>query len=129
VTHRSALGAFSIDVPSATAGPSATFWAAALGRTTRVGTQHPEFQVIEGGTFSKLDGLIQDVGTDRPRVHLDLHTDDVEAEVARLTALGAKEVARYDGWVVCEDPSGLPFCVVSVGSDASVLEGAPSFES
>jgi hypothetical protein len=83
---------------------------------------------LEGGTFSGLDGLIQDVGQTAPRVHLDLHTDDVEAEVARLTALGAHEVARFDGWVVCEDPSGLPFCVVAVASDAVVLEGAPSFD-
>jgi hypothetical protein len=36
--------------------------------------------------------LIQDLGDGAPRVHLDIHTDDVDAEVARLTALGAEVV-------------------------------------
>lgn len=47
-----------------------------------------------------------------PRVHLDVHTDDVDAEVARLEALGASQVERLADWAVLRDPAGLPFCVV-----------------
>ena len=47
-----------------------------------------------------------------PRVHVDIHTDDVDAEVARLTALGASQVDRLTDWAVMRDPAGLPFCVV-----------------
>jgi hypothetical protein len=56
--------------------------------------------------------LVQELGDGAPRVHIDIHTDDVAAEVARLTALGAGEVERFDDWVVMRDPAGLPFCVV-----------------
>ena len=49
------------------------------------------------------------------RVHLDLSTDDVEAEVARLVALGAAVAAAQpdDGLVVMHDPEGNEFCVLS----------------
>jgi len=124
--HRSAIGAFAIDVPSHHMAQSKAFWRAALSRTSRPGTQHAEFEPLEG-TFSNLDGFLQDVGTTAPRVHLDLHTDDLEAEVARLVGLGATELARHGGWVVLEDPAGMAFCVCPVASDAPVLDGAPVY--
>ena len=46
------------------------------------------------------------------RVHLDIETDDIEAEVARLERLGAKKVAFVKRWWVMEAPSGHRFCVV-----------------
>ena len=52
-----------------------------------------------------------------PRIHLDLYADDQAGEVARLTALGAHEVA-WDkrpadaDYVIMEDPEGNRFCVV-----------------
>lgn len=50
-----------------------------------------------------------------PRVHVDVETDDVEAEVARLQGLGASVVAhRPEGHVIMSDPGGVVFCVVGV---------------
>jgi hypothetical protein len=46
------------------------------------------------------------------RVHLDIESDDVEAEVRRLEALGAKRVEAIKTWVVMEAPTGQRFCVV-----------------
>ncbi len=46
------------------------------------------------------------------RVHIDIETDDLEAEVARLIRLGAREVQRIRHWVVMEAPTGQRFCVV-----------------
>ena len=46
------------------------------------------------------------------RVHLDIETDDIDAEVARLEALGAKRVAQVKTWWVMEAPTGQRFCVV-----------------
>ena len=52
-----------------------------------------------------------------PRIHLDLYADDRGAEVARLIALGAREV-HWDkrpadaDYVILEDPEGNRFCVV-----------------
>ena len=48
------------------------------------------------------------------RVHLDIETDDIPAEVARLEKLGAKVHERLERWVVMVAPSGQRFCVVRV---------------
>ena len=45
-------------------------------------------------------------------MHLDIETDDVEAEVRRLETLGARRVRNVHTWVVMEAPSGHRFCVV-----------------
>jgi len=50
------------------------------------------------------------------KVHLDLHTEDKAAEVARLVGLGARETGRHSfgpdfDWVVLADPEGNAFCV------------------
>ena len=55
--------------------------------------------------------LLQKVGHES-RVHLDIETDDIEAEVARLEKLGAKKVAKIRTWWVMEAPTGQRFCVV-----------------
>ena len=53
--------------------------------------------------------------TAKNRVHLDMHTDDRPAEVARLVALGATEVHDKDEygtvWTTLQDPEGNEFCV------------------
>ena len=48
------------------------------------------------------------------RVHLDIETDDIPAEVARLEGLGATVVQTLERWVVMQAPSGQRFCVVRV---------------
>jgi hypothetical protein len=52
----------------------------------------------------------------RPRIHLDLETDDTDAEVARVEGLGATKLSEHDGCVQLQDPTGLVFCVVPVQS-------------
>jgi hypothetical protein len=46
------------------------------------------------------------------RVHLDIESNDIEAEVRRLEALGAKRVQAIKTWVVMEAPTGQRFCVI-----------------
>ncbi len=46
------------------------------------------------------------------RVHLDIETDDIEAELARLEKLGARRVEWVRSWWVMEAPTGHRFCVV-----------------
>jgi hypothetical protein len=50
------------------------------------------------------------------RVHLDIETDDVAAEVQRLESLGAKRLEAIQTWVVMEAPTGQRFCVVRAGT-------------
>jgi hypothetical protein len=46
------------------------------------------------------------------RVHLDIESDDIEAEVRRLESLGARRLQNVQTWVVMEAPTGQRFCVV-----------------
>ena len=46
------------------------------------------------------------------RVHIDIETDNIEAEVLRLEALGAKRVGTVQNWCVMQAPTGQRFCVV-----------------
>jgi hypothetical protein len=50
------------------------------------------------------------------RVHLDVETDELEAEVARLEALGARRVGLVRRRWVMEAPTGRRFRVVEAGS-------------
>ncbi len=52
------------------------------------------------------------------RVHLDIESDNIEAEVARLEKLGAKRIGKVRTWVVMEAPTGQRFCVVRVQGPA-----------
>ena len=51
------------------------------------------------------------------RIHLDIETDDIPGEVARLEKLGATIDTRKERWVVMRAPSGQRFCVVRVQRD------------
>ncbi len=56
--------------------------------------------------------------TRRPRLHLDLYTDNREVEVKRLLKIGAtfhrQTYEPGDDFRVLEDPDGNPFCVVQI---------------
>lgn len=107
--HRSLITAIVIDVPTAQHAAELAFWGGATGKDLPE-LSHPEYHGARLTPTSIL--LVQELGHGEPRVHIDIHTDDVAAEVSRLAALGADEVERVDDWVVMRDPAGLPFCVV-----------------
>lgn len=110
--HKSRLGNITIDCQTDDLLTSARFWSETLGYPL------PE-DAAEGDKFIKLitppgdlQVIIQRV-EHPPRVHLDVETDAIDAEVARLERLGATLVARKEGWVVMQAPSGHRFCVGS----------------
>lgn len=112
--HRSRLGGFIIDCKTDDLAGAARFWGAALGLEVRSSDQ-PEDRnyAIFDTAPNELDIEVQKV--DHPsRVHLDIETDDIEAEVARLEKLGARRVAKIHGWWVLEAPTGQRFCVVKI---------------
>ena len=113
--HRILLREVVIDAPSETFAATRDFWAAALLTEARRLPHHPEFTALEDPASLAVVGL-QDIGTDHARFHLDLETDDVAAEVARLLRLGAEEVSRSRTWVVLRDPAGLLLCVLPAES-------------
>jgi hypothetical protein len=113
--HRILLREVVIDAPSETFAAGRDFWAAALLTEARQVERYPEFTGLEDPASLSVVGL-QDIGDGQARFHVDLETDDVAAEVARLLRLGAEEVSRGRTWVVLRDPAGLLLCVVPAES-------------
>ncbi|MBD8878578.1 VOC family protein [Roseibium polysiphoniae] len=109
--HKSRLGVMVIDCEADDLNSHETFWAGVLGREREAGSKDPKYRDLKGPP-SELRVLLQSVDH-APRVHLDIETDNIPAEVARLKALGAEEVGACKGWVVMQAPSGHRFCVVS----------------
>lgn len=128
--HRSRLTAALFDVPPAGFEAEVAFWSGALGRPAHADPDDPDYVEFEG-LSSGLQLMVQRIGgAAAPRVHLDIETDDVDAEVRRLEALGATRVEQVSTWWVMQDPAGLPFCVVRVqqpqefAAAATVWDGA-----
>jgi catechol 2,3-dioxygenase-like lactoylglutathione lyase family enzyme len=107
--HRSRLAGFIIDCKTDDLDRAARFWSDALGLPV-IGP--------DGNGYIRLDASARDLVTEvqkvshDSRVHLDIESDDVEAEVARLEALGARRLEAIKTWVVLEAPTGQRFCVV-----------------
>lgn len=124
--HRSKLTAALVDVPSVMFDREVTFWSAALGRAPEEVDGFPEYrdfgQPVPGFQF-----ILQRVDA-AARVHLDVETDDVEAEVSRLEALGATRVQAVRAWWVMRDPAGLLFCVVRVQTGEVFEQHATTWE-
>jgi hypothetical protein len=111
VAHYSRLFMAVIDVADPDHDREAEFWEGAVGRTLTQNQRHPEYRgaLVAGDRFAL---LLQRLGEGPSRVHLDIHTDDLEAEVARLERLGAERVREVNEWCIMRDPAGLLFCVV-----------------
>ena len=113
MTHRSRLTAVLIDVPDADHDAETAFWSQALGHEGKRLDNHPEYSYF-GQVTPGMEFMVQATGEASPRVHIDIESDDIDAEVERLTKLGAVEVERVHSWVVMRDPAGVTFCVVKV---------------
>ena len=115
--HRSRLNGLLIDCNTDDIDAAARFWAEALGRP--VDPDHPGTR----GNYVMLETPPDEVSiqiqrvSHESRVHLDIETDDIPAEVARLEKLGATVDQRLERWVVMRAPSGQRFCVVRVQRD------------
>lgn len=111
MSHRSCLAGLIIDCQTDDLDGAAAFWSAALGASE---ARTPE---DEASGYIKLEdqaGLHVEVQTvtHPSRVHLDIESDDIPAEVARLEKLGARKLAEIKTWVVMEAPTGQRFCVI-----------------
>jgi predicted enzyme related to lactoylglutathione lyase len=108
--HKSKLAGFIIDCETSDLNAASEFWSKALGM------QCVSLPGEEGEKYVRLldeELHIEVQKVDHPsRVHLDIETDDIEAEVKRLESLGAKRLGDVRSWCVMEAPTGQKFCVV-----------------
>jgi Glyoxalase-like domain len=118
--HRSRVYALLIDTPNDEAAGAVAFWSAALGVPAKALDPEPQFITLEGA----LPGLVTAVQAvdDAPRFHLDIETDDVDAETARLVGLGAVEVSQWQACRILRVPGGHLVCVLPVESAPDVFD-------
>ena len=125
--HRSRINGILIDCNVDDIGEAARFWAAALGRP--IDSDHPGTR----GNYVMLETPPDEISVQiqrvehESRVHIDIETDDIAAEVERLEKLGATVDRRMERWVVMRAPSGQRFCIVRVQRDGWPT-GANSWE-
>lgn len=111
-----------ITVDCANALTLAEFWSAAVGRPIDEGepAASPFFARLAAGTGDDHSPVMMFIQVPEPksaknRMHLDMATDDREAEVKRLVSLGATHIHDKDEWGIqwttLADPEGNEFCV------------------
>ena len=106
--HKSRLGTIVVDCNTDDLAREVDFWGPALGSSP--GRSDERYTWLKGRD-EEVKVILQKV--DHPsHVHIDIETDDIEAEVKRLKSLGATIVERMERWVVMEAPSKHRFCVI-----------------
>ena len=107
--HHSRLCSIMIDCRTDDLEAAAKFWSRALGRPYKPDNdgKYMDIQTHEDEPIV----MVQRVEHES-RVHLDIESDDLDAEATRLEALGAKKIAFVKRWWVMEAPTGQRFCIV-----------------
>jgi len=102
VAHYSRLSKIVIDVPEADHDRQLAFWSGATGQQLVRFDRQPEYHGAEPPGH-ELGQLVQRLGDGPGRVHLDIHTDDPAAEMARLERLGAELVEQAHEWWIMRE--------------------------
>ena len=112
--HHSRFSSVIIDCQTPDIATAAAFWSRAFGRAAVFDASNPTYVALQmhaGEVICQLQSV-----THESRVHLDIETDDIDAEVARLTKLGARAIERHPTWCVMAAPTRQRFCVGRVKS-------------
>ncbi|MGB9111769.1 MAG: VOC family protein [Acidimicrobiales bacterium] len=113
--HRILMRTIVFDFPSDVHEAARDFWQVALLADIRRGTKYPEYHVLQHPAALG-SVMVQHLQEGTSHIHVDIETDDLEAEISRLVEAGAEIVQRHEQWTVLRDPGGLLFCVVPAGS-------------
>ena len=110
--HHSRFSSVIIDCRVDDLSSAAEFWSKAFGKPVASVDQDGDGKYAELKTADDEPILVLQKVAHESRVHLDIETDDIDAEVKRLEALGAKRVEFIQRWWVMEAPTGHRFCVI-----------------
>jgi len=110
--HKSRFSNIVIDCETGEVDHAAEFWSQALGQACAPLDDPTDASYRQLNTPPDQPLMLVQAVDHPSRVHIDIETDDIEAEVRRLEALGARRVAFVKRWWVMEAPTGHRFCVV-----------------
>lgn len=108
--HKSRLAGFIVDCETDDLSSAGRFWSQALGLQMKPEGGGEKYMILgtaEGDPYLEVQKV-----SHPSRVHLDIESDDISAEVARLEKLGARRIGEVKTWCVMEAPTGQRFCVV-----------------
>lgn len=110
--NRSMVDQVCLDIPPEIYDEECAFWASVTGWELFDGGS-PEFRRLRKPAGQPLHVLLQrlDSAGGRVRAHLDLATDDRDAETRRHERLGATVAAVHRGWTVMRPPAGPVYCI------------------
>ena len=108
--HHSQFAGLIIDCDTDDLDGAADFWSAALGYPQK----GSETEGVYVGLEAPDDGPYFEVQKvdHASRIHLDIESDNIEAEALRLEAIGARRIGMIKDWMVMEAPTGQRFCIV-----------------
>ena len=116
MAHHSRVSALMIDCPAGQFEDALAFWSAALGLEpvdVSADGRYVELGEIRGPVIIRLQRVAGHGG-----FHIDIETDDIRAEKARLEAAGCLPKYAVKRWWVMQDPAGNAFCLVRPESAA-----------
>ena len=110
--HKSRLGTLIVDCKTEDLAREARFWANALGlKPEETGEQKNTKYIRLFGKDDEVQVLLQAVDHES-RIHIDIETDNRQAEVNRLAGHGAQVIAETERWTIMQAPSGHRFCII-----------------
>jgi Glyoxalase-like domain len=119
--HRSRLVQVCVDSPAGLHDAEVAFWRSALSWRWAASDSEEFEGKLYPPSESSVQLLFQRLGEDDSatavRAHIDLGTDDIDADAQRLIQLGAERVAPGGGWIVLRDPTGMVFCTTGNSPD------------
>jgi hypothetical protein len=108
------VGWYAVTIDCRDARKVASFWSAATGWAVAKGSSGDGHIVVRAGgglpqlTFNE----VPEPKTVKDRIHLDISSDDFEADIVRLIGLGATRIRDFDGWTTLQDVEGNEFDLV-----------------
>ncbi|QCO67032.1 VOC family protein [Luteimonas yindakuii] len=110
--HHSRLSTFVLDCEVDDLAPHVAFWSQALGKSVQSADEDGDGRYATLATADDEPILLLQKVDHASRIHLDIESDDIDAEADRLERLGARRIGFVKRWWVMEAPSGHRFCVV-----------------
>jgi predicted enzyme related to lactoylglutathione lyase len=122
--HRSLADQVCLDIPPSAFDRETGFWSRLTGWADHP-TSRPEFRALTRPATAPIRLLLQrldeEPSSGRTTAHLDLASDDAEAEATRHERLGATRHYRSPHWITLLDPTGLRYCVTRRDPDTGRL--------
>jgi hypothetical protein len=122
--HRSLVDQVCLDIAPGAYERECEFWSELTGLPQRQSPYFEEFRTLVRPLDQPIRLLLQRVGDDRPRVtaHLDVYTNDLEAETRRHEALGAAVLREHTHFTVLTDPTGAAYCITPRNDETGMVD-------